>query len=149
MFQILTAVKDGLQKYYATAYSRSGVNQMWILRNSKELLDNLKSMFFSKVDSIKTFDVSTLHTTIPQDKLKSSLEDLISYCFFYSNWKRRYKYIVLGRQKITMIALQSLRRLTLSVCWSSFLTTFRGVRRTNIPTNNWHSNGYLLCPTTC
>jgi hypothetical protein len=31
-----------LQTYYATKYARSGVNQMWILKNSKELLANLK-----------------------------------------------------------------------------------------------------------
>ena len=71
---------------------------MWILKNSKELLDNLKSMSFSKVDSIKTFDFSSLYTTIPHDKLKSRLKDLITHCFFYTNGKRRYKYIVLGHQ---------------------------------------------------
>ena len=32
LIRILTAVKEGLQKYCA----RSGVNQMWILKNSKE-----------------------------------------------------------------------------------------------------------------
>ena len=36
----------GLQKYCETAYSRSGVNQMWILKNSKELLDHLKCSKF-------------------------------------------------------------------------------------------------------
>ena len=41
--RILTAVKEGLQKYCDTAYARSGVNQMWILKNSKELLENLKA----------------------------------------------------------------------------------------------------------
>ena len=46
--KVLTAVKEGLQKCCATAYFRSGVNQMWILKNSKELLDNLKSMSFFK-----------------------------------------------------------------------------------------------------
>ena len=40
---ILTAVKEGLQKYCDTAYARSDVNQMWILKNSKELLENLKA----------------------------------------------------------------------------------------------------------
>ena len=35
--RILTADKEGLQKYCDTAYARSGVNQMWILKNSKEL----------------------------------------------------------------------------------------------------------------
>ena len=28
--KLLTAIKESLQKYCSTAYSRSGVNQMWI-----------------------------------------------------------------------------------------------------------------------
>ena len=35
--KLLTHIKQGLQKYCKTAYSRSGINQMWILKNSKEL----------------------------------------------------------------------------------------------------------------
>ena len=35
--KLLTHVKQGLQKYCETAYSRNGVNQMWILKNSKKL----------------------------------------------------------------------------------------------------------------
>ena len=31
---LLSAIKEGLQKYCETGYSRSGVNQMWILKNS-------------------------------------------------------------------------------------------------------------------
>jgi hypothetical protein len=41
-----------------TAYFRSGVNQMWILKNSKELLENIKS-HVSKIDIIKTYDYFT------------------------------------------------------------------------------------------
>jgi hypothetical protein len=44
--KILTAVKERLHMYCATVYTRSGVNQMWILKNSKELLENLTSPFF-------------------------------------------------------------------------------------------------------
>ena len=58
--KILSAVKEGQQKYCETVYSRSGINHMWILKNSKDLLDNLKSRSFSQVSSIKTFDFSTL-----------------------------------------------------------------------------------------
>ena len=46
---------------------------MWILKNSKDLLDNLQSRSFSQVSSIKTFDFSTLYTTLPHDKLKPAL----------------------------------------------------------------------------
>ena len=54
--KILSAVKEGLQKYCETVYSRSGINHMWILKNSKELLDNFKSRSLSEISSIKTFD---------------------------------------------------------------------------------------------
>ena len=62
--KILSAVKEGQQKYCETVYSRSGIYHMWILKNSKDLLDNLKSRSFSQVSSIKTFDFSTLYTTL-------------------------------------------------------------------------------------
>ena len=70
--KLLTAIKESLQRYCSTAYSRSGVNQMWILKNSKELLANLKSHDFSKIDSIKTYDFSTLYTTIIQQFLTTN-----------------------------------------------------------------------------
>ena len=63
--RILSAVKEGQQKYCETVYSRIGINHMWILKNSKDLLDNLKSRSFSQVSSIITFYFSTLYTTLP------------------------------------------------------------------------------------
>jgi hypothetical protein len=59
---ILTAVKEKLQTYCATTYTRSCVNQMWILKNSKDLLANLKAQNFFEIDSIKhmTFRLLTL-----------------------------------------------------------------------------------------
>jgi hypothetical protein len=74
---ILAAVKEKLQMYCATTYARSGVNQMWILKNSKELVANLKAQNFSQINSIKTYDFSTIYTTIPHDKLKSRLLDIL------------------------------------------------------------------------
>ena len=50
---ILSAVKTGLQSYCDTSYSRGGVNQMCILKNSK---------YFLVYNSIKIFDFSTLYT---------------------------------------------------------------------------------------
>jgi hypothetical protein len=35
--KILFAVKERQQKYCETVYSRSGINHMWILKNSKDL----------------------------------------------------------------------------------------------------------------
>ena len=79
--KILSAVKEGQQKYCETVYSRSGINHMWILRNSKDLLDNLKSRSFSQVSSIETFGFSTLYTTLPHDKLKTRLKETIHKAF--------------------------------------------------------------------
>ena len=53
---LLSAVKEGLQKYCETAYSQSGVNQMWILKHSKTLLENFESKSLKSVTSIKSYD---------------------------------------------------------------------------------------------
>ena len=58
--KLLTHIKQGLQKYCETSYSRSGDNQMWILKNSKELLEHLQSPNFNHITNIKSFDCSTL-----------------------------------------------------------------------------------------
>ena len=96
--KLLTNIKQGLQKYCETSYSRSGVNQMWILKNSKELLEHLQSPNFNHITSIKSFGFSTLYTTIPHQKLKSRLAAIIRNSFIHKNGNRRYKFLVLGRE---------------------------------------------------
>jgi hypothetical protein len=92
---ILSAVKTGLQSYCDTNYSRGGVNQMWILKNSKDLLEYIQSRSLSSCNRIKTFDFSILYTTIPHSKLKEKLRELVQLCFIKKNGQRKYKYIVL------------------------------------------------------
>ena len=70
---------------------------MWILKNSKELLDHLKSPNFDLITNIKSFDFSTLYTTIPHQKLKSRLATIIRNSFMNKNGNRRYTFFVLGR----------------------------------------------------
>ena len=96
--KLLTHIKQGLQKYCETSYSRRGVNQMWILKNSKELLEHLQSPNFNHITSIKSFEFSTLYTTIPHQKLKSRLATIIRNSFIHKNGNRRYKFLVLGRE---------------------------------------------------
>ena len=67
---------------------------MWILKNSKDLLDNLKSRSFSQVSSIKTFDFSTLYTTLPHDKLKTRLKEAIHKASSHRNYGSTF--VVLG-----------------------------------------------------
>ena len=54
--KLLTHFKQGLQKHCETSYSRSGVNQMWILKNSKEIIKHLQSPNFNHITNIKSFD---------------------------------------------------------------------------------------------
>ena len=50
------------------------MNQIWILKNSKDLLEYIQSRSLSSCNSIKTFDFSTLYTTILHLKLKDKLQ---------------------------------------------------------------------------
>jgi hypothetical protein len=56
---ILTDVKQDHQRYGDTTFSRSGINQMWILKNLKDLLKTLSSRSQYLYNSIKIFDLST------------------------------------------------------------------------------------------
>ena len=71
---------------------------MWILKNSKELLEHLHSPKFNHITSIKSFDLSTLYTTIPHPKLKSRLATIIRNSVIHKNGNRNYKLLVLGRE---------------------------------------------------
>ena len=98
LIKLLTHIKQSLEKYCETSYSRSWVNQKWILKNSKELLEHLQFPNFNDITSIKSFDFSTLYTTIPHQKLKSRLATIIRNSFIHKNGNRRYKHLVLGRE---------------------------------------------------
>jgi hypothetical protein len=111
------------QSHCDTSYSRGGVNQMCILKNSKDLLEYIQSSSLSSCNSIKIFDISTLYTTIPHSKLKDRLRELV-------------KYLVLGRdrsyfvkkkkkqKKNTLILPKSSMKLISSTCTSFWLTTY-------------------------
>jgi len=71
--KILTVIKDGLCKYCDKVYETSNINQMFILKNSKTLLETLENLQHIKHRSLKTFDFTTLYTTIPHRQLKSRL----------------------------------------------------------------------------
>ena len=54
----------------AVIISRTGTNEMWILKNSSELLQKLNSLYYPQVTSVQTFDFSTLYTSISYQKLE-------------------------------------------------------------------------------
>jgi hypothetical protein len=70
---------------------------MWILKNLKDMLEYIQSRSFSSCNSVNTFDFSTLYTIIPHSKDK--LREVLQLCFIKKNGERRYKYIVLERDR--------------------------------------------------
>ena len=97
--KILTVIKTGLEKYCSIKTSHTGVNNMWILKNSTNLLSSLSHLGVHRATSIQTFDFSTLYTSIPHDLLKSRMNSIINNAFKYKNEATRYTHIKVGRNK--------------------------------------------------
>ena len=97
--KILTVIKTGLEKYCGIKTSHTGVNNMWILKNSTNLLSSLSHLGDHRATSIQTFDFSTLYTSIPHDLLKSHMNSIINSAFKYKNGATRYTHIKVGRNK--------------------------------------------------
>ncbi len=53
-------IKSKEEKYCSTIFNNSGINRIWILKNSPTLLSIIKSNNLKKVDYISTWDFSTL-----------------------------------------------------------------------------------------
>ena len=79
--KILTVIKNGLEKYCSIKTSHTGVNNMWILKNSTNLLSSLGHLGVHRATSIQIFDFSTLYTSIPHDLLKSRMNNIINNAF--------------------------------------------------------------------
>ena len=97
--KILTVIKTGLEKYCSIKTSHTGVNNMWILKNSTNLLSLLSHLGVHRATSIQTFDFSTLYTSIPHDLLTSRMNSIINNAFRYKNGATRYNHIKVGRNK--------------------------------------------------
>ena len=96
--KILTVIKTGLEKYCSIKTSHTGVN-MWILKNSTNLLSSLSHLGVHKATSIQTFDFSDLYTSLPHDLLKSLMNNIIYNAFKHKNGATRYTHIKAGRNK--------------------------------------------------
>ena len=84
--KILTVVKTGLEKYCSIKTSHTEVNNMWILKNSTNLLSSLGQLRVRKATSIKTFDFSRVN-------------NIINDAFKHKNGATRYTHIKAGRNK--------------------------------------------------
>ena len=76
----LQVIKEDQERYCNAIYRYTGVNRMWIVKNSASLLEKLKKENI-KATHISTWDFSTLYTTIPQEELKNRICRLIKQSF--------------------------------------------------------------------
>ena len=88
-----------LEKYCSIETCHTGVNNMWILMNSTNLLLLLGHLGVRKATFIQTFDFFTLYTSIPHDFLKSCINTIINNAFKHKNGATRYTHIKVGRNK--------------------------------------------------
>ena len=99
LIKIFTVIKTGPEKYCSIKTSHTGVNNIWILENSTNLLSSLGHLGVHRATSIQTFDFSTLYTSIPHDLLKSRMNNVINNAFKHKNEATRCTHIKVGRNK--------------------------------------------------
>ena len=97
--KITTVIKTVLENYCSIKTSNTAVNNMWILKNSTNLLSSLSHLGVHRAPSVQTFDFSTLYTSIPHDLLKSRMNNIINNAFQHKNGATRYTHIKVGRNK--------------------------------------------------
>ena len=76
----LSAVKKHVIKYCGKLYESSGKNLFWSIKNSGEILDELKARDFN-APSLSSYAISTLYNTLPHNLIKDKLIDLILRIF--------------------------------------------------------------------
>ena len=76
----LTAIRNHWIKYCEKTYEREGINYIWSIKNSTEILNKLKTKGF-QASTIATYDFSTLYTTLPHNLIRNQLVDLIENTF--------------------------------------------------------------------
>ena len=60
----------------------TGVNTFWVVQNNKAVIDAMNGLNKRrKATSISTFDISTLYTKLPHNKVLMVLNSLVDFCF--------------------------------------------------------------------
>ena len=95
--KVLSTIKDGLVTYCNTKTSLNDVNKMWILKKSTSLLSSLDQPDVRIATSVKTFDFSTLYTSIPHDLLKSRISNFVHKAFRKKDGSVRYTHVKVTR----------------------------------------------------
>ena len=88
--RILSAIKGKLSNL------SSVISEMWILKNSSELLQKMNSFHYPKTTSIQTFEFSTMYKSISHHNLKDRIHMLVTQTFLYKSESRTYKHLVVN-----------------------------------------------------
>ena len=77
-----SCLKQRQQGYYDAVYRNSGIQGYWIIKNSDEVSEVVSDVNRrGQVNSVKTYDFSTLYTNLPHNELKERIPRLIKESF--------------------------------------------------------------------
>ena len=86
--KVLKLIENTLRGFCAYYHKNYGINPMWILKNSTSVHKILASFNRKKIAKLlKTYDFSTLYTSIPHKKLKTKISWVIRKAFNFSKKK--------------------------------------------------------------
>ena len=77
----LKLVQQTHKNYCARISKTRRFNRMWIVDNSVEVLNKISQCNKKSVKNVRTYDFSTLYTSIPHEKLKKRITRVIDQCF--------------------------------------------------------------------
>jgi len=89
----LKLIQQTHSNHCKTIKKNRGFNRMWITDNSVEVINNITTINNKeRVRNIRTYDFSTLYTSMPRKQLKEQLVWVISQCLNdrfrkHTNWK--------------------------------------------------------------
>ena len=78
--ECLKLVRRHCTAYRKTIRERTGVNSMWIINNSLDVIRTLEEKQLS-LTHVSTWDFSTLYTSLPHARLKNQLHDFLERVF--------------------------------------------------------------------
>ena len=120
---------------------------MWILKNSKHLLKCIQSRSLSSCNNITIFYFFTLYTTNPHSPLKDRLREMVQLCFMKKNDQRRYKYLVLGRNRSYFVSKHSdsTKKFSETDIINMLEIFIENIFMDVFATDSQHTYGYKMC----
>jgi hypothetical protein len=84
----LKLIQNTCSNFCNTIKKTRGFNRMWIVNNSVEVLNRIQNCNKRhKVRNVRTYDFSTLYTSIPHKSLKNQMDWVVNQCFNESTRK--------------------------------------------------------------